>query len=72
MDEVPKELIEVQKKSRPVENRLGTTDKIAQIVGLLAEEESFGNWAGSFSIRWILYVLKNTAKPLFERTGVFM
>ena len=38
--EIPKEIIEMQKKTTPVENRLGTTDDIAQIVGFLAEERS--------------------------------
>ena len=40
LDGIPKDLIEMQKKSTPVENRLGTTDDIAQIVAFLAEENS--------------------------------
>ena len=40
LEAVPKELIEMQKKTTPVENRLGTTDDITQIVGFLAEERS--------------------------------
>ena len=37
---IPKETVEMQKKSTPLENRLGTTDDIAQIVGFLSEEGS--------------------------------
>ena len=37
LDGIPKEIVEMQKKSTPVENRLGTTDDIAQIVGFLSE-----------------------------------
>ena len=37
---IPKEIIEMQKKSTTVDNRLGTTDDIAQIVGFLSEESS--------------------------------
>ncbi len=40
MEKVPKELVEMQKNATPVENRVGTTDDIAQIVGFLAEEKS--------------------------------
>ena len=40
LDGIPKEIVEMQKKSTPVENRLGTTDDIAQIVGFLSEESS--------------------------------
>ncbi len=40
LDGIPKEIIEMQKKLTPVENRLGTTDDIAQIVGFLSEEGS--------------------------------
>ena len=40
LDGIPKEIIEMQKKSTPVDNRLGTTDDIAQIVGFLSEESS--------------------------------
>lgn len=40
LDGVPDEIKEGQKKTTPVENRLGTTDDIAQIVGFLAEERS--------------------------------
>ena len=40
LDGIPKEIVEMQKKSTPVENRLGTTDDIAQIVGFLSEGSS--------------------------------
>lgn len=40
LEEIPQEIVEMQKKLTPVENRLGTTDDIAQIVGFLAEESS--------------------------------
>lgn len=40
LDGIPQEIVEMQKKSTPVENRLGTTDDIAQIVGFLSEESS--------------------------------
>ena len=37
---IPKEVVENQMKNTPMENRLGTTDDVAQIVGWLAEEGS--------------------------------
>jgi len=37
---IPKEIIEMQKKTTPAENRLGTTDDVAQIVAFLSEENS--------------------------------
>ncbi len=37
---IPKEVIEMQKKTTPAENRLGTTDDVAQIVAFLSEENS--------------------------------
>lgn len=37
---VSKEILEEQMKRTPMENRLGNTDDIAQIVGFLAEEGS--------------------------------
>lgn len=40
LDGIPQEIVEMQKKSTPVENRLGTTDDVAQIVGFLSEESS--------------------------------
>ena len=40
LDGIPKDIVEMQKKSTPVEYRLGTTDDIAQIVGFLSEENS--------------------------------
>ena len=40
LDGIPKYIVEMQKKLTPIENRLGTTDDIAQIVAFLAEENS--------------------------------
>ena len=40
LDDIPKELVESQKKATPLENRLGTTNDVAQVVGFLAEEGS--------------------------------
>lgn len=40
LDGIPEEIVEKRKKSTPIENRLGTTDDIAQIVGFLSEESS--------------------------------
>ncbi|KAH7313625.1 hypothetical protein B0I35DRAFT_410598 [Stachybotrys elegans] len=40
LDNIPKDIINMQKAQTPVENRLGTTDDIAQIVAWLASEES--------------------------------
>ena len=40
LDVIPEENVEMQKKSIPIESRLGTTDDIAQIVGFLSEESS--------------------------------
>ena len=37
---IPKEIVEMQEKTTPLENRLGTTDDVAQIVGFLSEESS--------------------------------
>ena len=40
LDGIPNEIIDMQNKMTPVEDRLGTTDDIGQIVGFLAEENS--------------------------------
>lgn len=40
LEKIPKDIVEGQMKGTPVENRLGTVDDIAQIVGWLAGEES--------------------------------
>ena len=44
LEEVRKELVEMQKKTTPAENRLGTTDDIAHIVRFLVEKRT----------RWVL------------------
>ncbi|KAL2356376.1 hypothetical protein BJ546DRAFT_802341, partial [Cryomyces antarcticus] len=40
LDNIPKDTIELQKKWTLLENRLGTVDDIAQIVGFLVEESN--------------------------------
>lgn len=40
LDNIPKELTDLQKSLTPVENRTGTEDDVAQIVAWLASEES--------------------------------
>ncbi|KFA72093.1 hypothetical protein S40288_02306 [Stachybotrys chartarum IBT 40288] len=40
LDNIPKDIIDMQKKNTPVGNRLGTVDDVAQIVAWLAAEES--------------------------------
>ncbi|TKA67143.1 hypothetical protein B0A49_10241 [Cryomyces minteri] len=40
LENIPKDIIEMQKKWTPLQNRLGTVDDIAQVVGFLAEEGS--------------------------------
>ncbi|KAJ4128803.1 hypothetical protein NW768_007322 [Fusarium equiseti] len=40
LDNIPKEIVEMQKKQTPAGNRLGEVDDIAQIVAWLASEES--------------------------------
>lgn len=45
---IPKEIVEYQRKNTPLENRLGSTDDIAQVVAFLAEEGS--RWVTGQSI----------------------
>ena len=40
LDNIPQEIVSMQKKQTPVQNRLGTVDDVAQIVAWLASEES--------------------------------
>jgi 3-oxoacyl-[acyl-carrier protein] reductase len=40
IEKIPPEIVEQQKKSTPIENRIGTVDDIAKIVAWLAGEES--------------------------------
>ena len=40
LDGVPQEIVAMQKQTTPMEQRLGTTDDIAQIIGFLSEESS--------------------------------
>jgi len=40
LDNIPKEIVEMQKKQTPVQNRLGTVEEIAKIVAWLASPSS--------------------------------
>lgn len=40
LENIPKQLVEMQKSVTPVENRVGTIDDVAQVVAWLASEES--------------------------------
>ncbi|KAJ1711965.1 gluconate 5-dehydrogenase [Aspergillus flavus] len=40
LENIPKELVEMQKSATPVEHRVGTIDDVAQVVAWLASEES--------------------------------
>ncbi|KAL8992326.1 MAG: hypothetical protein Q9188_007615, partial [Gyalolechia gomerana] len=57
LDKIQPEIVDMQKSQTPIENRLGTTDDIAQVVAFLAEENS--RWitgqAISASGGWAMY-----------------
>ncbi|RPA76580.1 NAD(P)-binding protein [Ascobolus immersus RN42] len=57
LNNIPKELVDLQKKTTPVENRLGTVDDISQVVAWLSSEES--RWISgqvlSASGGWAMY-----------------
>ncbi|KAH6603667.1 hypothetical protein Trco_008442 [Trichoderma cornu-damae] len=40
LDNIPKDLVEAQKKATPIEHRVGTIDEVARIVAWLAGEDS--------------------------------
>lgn len=40
LDNIPKEIVEIQKKTTPVEHRVGRVEDIAKVVAWLAEEQS--------------------------------
>jgi len=40
LDNIPKEIVEMQKLMTPLQNRLGTVEEIARVVEWLAEERS--------------------------------
>ncbi|KIN00147.1 hypothetical protein OIDMADRAFT_104129 [Oidiodendron maius Zn] len=40
LDNIPKEIIDAQKKATPIQNRVGTVEEVADVVGWLAGEES--------------------------------
>lgn len=57
LDNIPKEIVEAQKKATPVQNRVGTVEEVADVVGWLAGEES--RWISgqtlSASGGWAMY-----------------
>lgn len=57
LDNIPKDIVAMQKAQTPIQNRLGTVDDVAQIVAWLASEES--RWitgqAISASGGWAMY-----------------
>lgn len=57
LDNIPKELVEMQKTTTPIEQRLGTTEEIARIVGWLAGPDA--SWVSgqviSASGGWSMY-----------------
>jgi 3-oxoacyl-[acyl-carrier protein] reductase len=57
LDNIPREIVEGQMKSTPVEQRLGTKGDVAEVVGWLAGEES--RWVSgqvlSVSGGWAMY-----------------
>jgi len=40
LDQIPKDIVEMQKKTTPVEHRIGTIEEVAAVVGWLAEAQS--------------------------------
>jgi len=57
LDNIPKEIIEGQKKATPIENRVGTVEEVASVVVWLAGEES--RWVTGQTISasggWAMY-----------------
>jgi 3-oxoacyl-[acyl-carrier protein] reductase len=57
LDNIPKEIVEAQKKATPLQNRVGTVEEVADIVGWLAGEES--RWVTGQTISasggWAMY-----------------
>jgi 3-oxoacyl-[acyl-carrier protein] reductase len=57
LDNIPKDIVEAQKKATPIQNRVGTTEEIADIVGWLASEDS--RWVTGQTISasggWAMY-----------------
>jgi 3-oxoacyl-[acyl-carrier protein] reductase len=57
LENIPKEIVEMQKAQTPVQNRIGTVDDVAQVVAWLASEES--RWVSgqviSASGGWAMY-----------------
>jgi 3-oxoacyl-[acyl-carrier protein] reductase len=40
LDNIPKDIVEGQRRATPIENRVGTVEEVANVVGWLAGEES--------------------------------
>ncbi|KAL8707046.1 MAG: hypothetical protein Q9225_007855 [Loekoesia sp. 1 TL-2023] len=57
LDQIQPDIVAMQKGQTPAENRLGTTDDIAQVVGFLAEESSRWITAQTISASggWAMY-----------------
>jgi len=57
LDDIPKDIVEMQKRDTPLENRVGTVEEVAKIVGWLAGGES--SWVTgqviSASGGWAMY-----------------
>lgn len=57
LDNIPKDIVEAQKKGTPVENRLGTKEEVADVVAWLAGPDSRWVTGQSFSVSggWAMY-----------------
>jgi 3-oxoacyl-[acyl-carrier protein] reductase len=57
LDNIPKEIVEAQKKGTPIENRLGTKDEVADVVAFLAGPDSRWITGQSLSVSggWAMY-----------------
>jgi 3-oxoacyl-[acyl-carrier protein] reductase len=57
LDNIPEEIVEAQKKATPLQNRVGTVEEVADLVGWLASEES--RWVTGQTISasggWAMY-----------------
>ncbi|KAL2210705.1 NAD(P)-binding protein [Sarocladium strictum] len=57
LDNIPKEIVEMQKKNTPIENRLGTPEEVAKVVSWLASPQS--SWITGQSLSasggWAMY-----------------
>jgi 3-oxoacyl-[acyl-carrier protein] reductase len=57
LDDIPKDIVEAQKKGTPVENRLGTKEEVADVVAWLAGPDSRWVTGQSLSVSggWAMY-----------------